>query len=61
MILPNPLLMKKESDTEELFADAVEESKKAGFVKPGDIVVITAGVPLGIAGKTNMIRVVEVE
>ncbi len=57
----NPLLMKKESDTEELFADAVEESKKAGFVKPGDIVVITAGVPLGIAGKTNMIRVVEVE
>ena len=57
----SPLLMKQESDTEELFSDAVEESKKAGLVKKGDIVVITAGVPLGIAGKTNMIRVVEVE
>ena len=29
-------------------------------VKKGDTVVITAGVPLGISGKTNMIRVVEV-
>lgn len=57
----NPLLMKQENDTEELFADAVAESKKAGFIKSGDIVVITAGVPLGVAGKTNMIRVVEVE
>ena len=57
----NPLLMKQESDTEELFADAIAESKKAGFIKSGDVVVITAGVPLGIAGKTNMIRVVEVE
>lgn len=57
----NPLLMKQENDTEELFADAVSESKAAGYIKSGDIVVITAGVPLGIAGKTNMIRVVEVE
>ncbi|MBQ4259840.1 MAG: pyruvate kinase [Lachnospiraceae bacterium] len=46
---------------EELFADALELVKKAGYAKAGDIVVITAGVPLGIAGKTNMIRVVEVE
>ena len=52
--------MKQESNTEELFASAIAESKKAGYIKAGDIVVITAGVPLGIAGKTNMIRVVEV-
>lgn len=57
----NPLVIKKEDTTEELFANAVKEAKKAGYVKTGDIVVITAGVPLGIAGKTNMIRVVEVE
>ncbi len=57
----NPILLKKEEDAEEMFADAVEEAKKAGYVKVGDTVVITAGVPLGIAGKTNMIRVVEVE
>lgn len=56
-----PLCLKKEEDTEELFKDAVQEAKKAGYVKQGDVVVITAGVPLGIAGKTNMIRVVEVQ
>lgn len=57
----NPILLKKEDNAEELFADAVEEARKAGFVKSGDTVVITAGVPLGIVGKTNMIRVIEVE
>lgn len=57
----NPILLKKEEDAEELFEDAVEEAKNAGYVKSGDTVVITAGVPLGIAGKTNMIRVVEVK
>ena len=56
-----PLQIPLESDAEELFAVAVKESKEAGYVKAGDIVVITAGVPLSIAGKTNMIRVVEVE
>ena len=55
-----PILLKKEETAEELFADAVQEAKKAGHIKEGDTVVITAGVPLGVAGKTNMIRVVEV-
>lgn len=57
----SPVLIKMEETTEELFGDAVAESKRAGYVKKGDIIVITAGVPLGITGKTNMIRVVEVE
>lgn len=55
-----PLLIPKEETTEELFADAVEEAKKAGLIKKGDRVVITAGVPMGVTGNTNMIRVVEV-
>lgn len=57
----NPILLKEEEDAEEMFEDAVEAAKKAGYVSSGDTVVITAGVPLGIAGRTNMIRVVEVE
>ncbi len=57
----NPLQLGQEEDPEKLFTAAVAEAKKAGFVKSGDIVVITAGVPLGIVGKTNMIHVVEVE
>ena len=57
----SPLCICEAQDTEELFANAVEETKKAGYLKSGDVVVITAGVPLGIAGTTNMIRVIEVE
>lgn len=57
----NPLCIKEENTAEELFTNAIYEAKKAGYVKSGDIVVITAGVPLGIVGKTNMLRVVEVE
>ncbi|MBQ2803157.1 MAG: pyruvate kinase [Lachnospiraceae bacterium] len=55
-----PHYLKKEESAEELFEDAVELAEREGYVKKGDIVVITAGVPLGVAGKTNMIRVVEV-
>lgn len=56
-----PIYLEKQDDTEELFVKAVEKAKEAGCVEEGDIVVITAGVPLGEAGRTNMIRVVEVE
>jgi len=55
-----PLRLKQEDKAEELFGAAVSEAKNAGYVKAGDIVVITAGVPLGIAGTTNMLHVVEV-
>lgn len=57
----SPLMTQEEDTTEELFAAAVAEAKKAGYVKAGDTVVITAGVPLGVAGTTNMIHVVEVD
>ncbi len=56
-----PIRIWAEETTDDLFADAVSEAKKAGYIKSGDTVVITAGVPLGVAGNTNMIRVVEVE
>lgn len=57
----NPIMIKKEETTDALFEEAVFKCKQAGLVKAGDTVVITAGVPLGIAGKTDMIHVVEVE
>lgn len=55
-----PLLIQKEDDTEKLFDAAVNASLEAGLIHHGDRVVLTAGVPLGVAGNTNMIRVVEV-
>ena len=56
----SPLLIKKEDDTEKLFLVFLKASVDAGLVNYGDKVVITAGVPLGVAGNTNMVRVVEV-
>lgn len=55
-----PILIQKEERTEDLFDQATHVVEKAGYVKRGDIAVLTAGVPLGVSGKTNMIRVIEV-
>ena len=55
-----PIMIDTVETTDELFEEAVEKSKEAGLVKQGDTVVITAGVPLGVAGNTDMIRVFEV-
>ena len=35
-------------------------AQEAGLVKHGDLVVVTAGVPVGISGTTNMIRIAQV-
>jgi pyruvate kinase len=43
--------------TDQLFDHAVESSLKAGLVSLGDLVVITAGVPVGRSGTTNLIKV----
>jgi len=52
-----PLLIAVEHDTFELFDHAILAVEKAGYLEDGEIAVITAGVPLGISGTTNMIRV----
>lgn len=56
----HPLLIAQESIAEDLFREAIAAAKNAGYVQKGDTVVLTAGVPLGISGNTNMLRVVEV-
>lgn len=55
-----PVWIARESKADDLFEEAVRAVEEAGYVKKGDKVVLTAGVPLGVSGKTNMIRVVEV-
>lgn len=56
-----PLRIEEQETTNALFDKALATAKENGLVESGDTVVLTAGVPLGISGKTNMIRVVEVE
>lgn len=55
-----PLWIARESTTDDLFDVAVHAAEEAGYIKQGDKAVLTAGVPLGVSGRTNMIRVVEV-
>jgi pyruvate kinase len=54
-----PLHIRQEDTADELFREAINAAKGAGYLKEGDKVVLTAGVPLGIPGRTNMIRVEE--
>ena len=52
-----PLLIAVEHDTFELFDHAIEAVEKAGFLENGELAVLTAGVPLGTSGTTNIIKV----
>ena len=52
-----PVEMQEEDTAEELFDHAVELAEDRGFISRGDLVVITAGVPLGLSGTTNMLKV----
>ncbi len=45
------------SSTDELFNQAVEAAMTTGLLKEGDITVMTAGVPLGVSGTTNLMKV----
>ena len=52
-----PIVGTSVESTDELLEKAVDESLKHGYVKHGDLVVITAGVPVGQAGSTNLMKV----
>ena len=40
-----------------MFEKAVDVAEMAGFVSKGELVVLTGGVPLGVSGTTNLIKV----
>lgn len=52
-----PQLGRYASNIDEMLEIAVEESLNSGIVKHGDLVVITAGVPVGEAGTTNLMKI----
>lgn len=43
--------------TDEIFKVSLEKAKSEGYVSAGDLVVFTAGVPVGVAGATNLMKV----
>ena len=52
-----PILITEEQDASQLFEKAVDVAEMAGFVSKGELVVLTGGVPLGVSGTTNLIKV----
>ncbi|MCL2337443.1 MAG: PEP-utilizing enzyme, partial [Firmicutes bacterium] len=52
-----PLLVEPTKDTDSMIAAAVDVSLKSQLIKGGDLIVITAGVPVGVQGSTNLIKV----
>ncbi|MEG1410005.1 MAG: pyruvate kinase [Terrisporobacter sp.] len=44
-------------NTDDLIDNSIEASKNKGFINEGELVVITAGVPTGVSGTTNLIKV----
>lgn len=51
-----PYYVKEVSSTDELFELAMKTALDSGLAQDGDLVVITAGVPVGVSGTTNMIK-----
>jgi len=52
-----PMLVPQSLGTDEMLSVAVNTSLTKNYIHSGDVVVITAGVPIGKVGSTNMIKV----
>ena len=52
-----PVHLEEKNEIFELFDHAVEVGKEKELLRKGETVVLTAGVPLGVSGNTNMIKV----
>ncbi len=44
-------------DIEQIFESSIDVARENGLIKAGDMLVFTAGVPVGVAGATNLMRV----
>ena len=51
-----PVRIREEYSMEILFLHATEAAEKKGYVENGEVVVLTAGVPLGKSGNTNLLK-----
>jgi pyruvate kinase len=52
-----PLKIDKMQSTDEIVDTSVAKALEGGYIKNGDLIVVTAGVPVGISGSTNLLKV----
>ncbi|MCM1088205.1 MAG: pyruvate kinase [Muribaculaceae bacterium] len=57
----NPILIREEKDVFDLFDHAIQAAKERNLLEKGDLAVIPSGVPIGMSGTTNMLKVQVVE
>jgi len=56
-----PVLTEEYQSMEELYAKGSDLARASGVAEPGDLVVITAGVPFAVAGNTNILKIHQVQ
>jgi pyruvate kinase len=56
----NPLTTRIYKTTDEMIEASVQASLEAGFIRKGDTVILTGGIPVGIGGTTNFLKVHQV-
>jgi pyruvate kinase len=56
-----PFQIEEASSVDDLFTTAARLAKDTGLAKPGDLIVITGGVPIGVTGVTNLLKVEKIE
>ena len=52
-----PLMMDLAASTDELIEKSTALAKEHGYLHDGELAVVTAGVPVGVSGTTNMIKI----
>lgn len=52
-----PIKISKMNSTDEIIDKSVERALELNYIENGDLIVITAGVPVGISGSTNLLKV----
>jgi pyruvate kinase len=55
-----PFQIARASSVDDLFSTGAKLSKELGLAKTGDLIVITGGIPVGVAGSTNLLKVEKV-
>ncbi len=52
-----PIVTPYFNSTDEMFERCINLAKENGFVREGELAVLTAGVPIGLVGSTNLLKV----
>ncbi len=55
-----PVQIPEQKSIDALFAISVRLVKEIKIARPGDLIVITGGIPIGVAGSTNLLKVEKV-